>query len=237
MKLIAGTHYKRPDYSRRLIEALRACKGIEDYTLLWHVEPGDDEVRSILEAIDFAEKRLVFNAERIGYNGNTEATLAHAFALTDYVVYMEDDLIPAPDTLEYFEWAADFKADPKLFSISGYNRLDRAPDGPLWHVARDRMWFVPWGWATWDDRWDRVRGRLNSVPEWTADTWLIERVILPDRLHELYPVVGRVQNLGLVSSLHDWVTPEFVREKHTTPFWAGDVDVPSGNWRRDREFE
>ena len=54
--VITMCHYNRPDYSRQVLEALRACEGVGDYLILPHVEPGT--AASALPVDDFVTPRL-----------------------------------------------------------------------------------------------------------------------------------------------------------------------------------
>lgn len=231
MNVIASTHFNRPIYTRRLIDGLRKCSGVEDSLYVAHVEPGSDEVRSILEGIDFMETRLVFNDVVLGFGLNFQQTLDDAFTLVDYVVYFDDDLIPSPDALDYFDWAWQFGSDQSVFSVSGWNWLNHKPHESLWHVAQKRLWFHPWGSALWKDRWEAVRTGMMTIPEWSADSWITLRHVLPNRLLEIYPCYSRIQNLGWESSVHvgEGVS-DIIKRHHTVPFWAGDDVIPKGEW-------
>src|SRR4051794_8309684 len=122
-KVITMCLFKRPDYTRRVLEALRACDGIGDYLVLPHVEPGDDEGRALVEGIDFAECLPTFNRERLGVNLNTENALLDGFSFGDFSIHVEDDIVLAPDALRYYEWCgARYAADPSVFSVTSYHR-------------------------------------------------------------------------------------------------------------------
>jgi hypothetical protein len=55
---------------------------------------------------DACESRLVVNKERMGLNRNTQEALVRAMLLRgEVVVHLEEDTVPSPDSLLYFEWA------------------------------------------------------------------------------------------------------------------------------------
>lgn len=228
-KVISMCHYKRPDYSRQVLEALRACDGIGDYLLLPHVEPGNEEVRDLIEAIDFAECLPTFNERRLGVNLNTENALLDGFSFGDFVIHIEDDILFAPDALRYFEWSsARYRADSSVFSVTGYHRRADPVSPEDFHRTRLRTWFHPWGWGTWRDRWELFSGRLHTSP-CTWDVFLNINFCAEARTsccHEVYPELARAQNIGRYSSIGSTMTDEvwFFKYRHLT-HWAGNHDL------------
>jgi hypothetical protein len=225
-------HCNRPHYSRLVLRALSACEGIGDYLLLPHVEPGNDEVRSLVESIDFAEYLPTFNAERLGVNLNTEIALGDGFRRAPFVIHIEDDIVCAPDALRFYEWCNErYANDPGIFSATGYNRRDDPVPVTEWHQVRTRHWFHPWGWASWRDRWQSFRGRLHTArSDW--DVFLNETfcaTVASPRAQEAYPELSRSQNIGTAGSSADRL-PGWYREGHYVTQWAGDRSVPPGEF-------
>ncbi len=229
--VITMCHFNRPEYSRQVIESLRACDGIEESLLLPHIEPGNDAVRAMIEEIDFAECIPTFNAERFGVDLNTELALADGFRRAGFVIHIEDDVLCAPDLLRYFEWCCErFADDSSVFSITAYNRGDGLPTR-AWHQVDRRHWFHPLACGTWKNRWQSFRGRLHSAEQgWDAFlNWTYCAHEQPGAMVEVYPELSRAQHIGVVSSLHAH-SPEWYRDHHHVPHWAGDYDVPGGDF-------
>lgn len=65
MKVITMTAYRRPEYTREVLEALAQCDGIGDWTLLPNVEPGNAEVIAASRDFHACACRLVVNERRI----------------------------------------------------------------------------------------------------------------------------------------------------------------------------
>ncbi len=233
-KVITMCLFKRPDYTRLVLEALRTCEGIGDYLILPHLEPGNDSVRDLVEAIDFAECIPTFNAERFGVDLNTELALADGFRHAGFVIHIEDDVVCAGDSLRYFEWCRErYRGDPSVFSVTGYNRSDKPPPPADWHRVNVRHWFHPLAFGIWRDRWETFRGRLHSaVPGWA--TFLNRTFCTGDqsgRLFEVYPELSRAQHIGFVSSLHARPqSPDWYLEHHYVRWWAGNHEVPAGEF-------
>ncbi len=92
MKVITMTAYRRPQYTREVLDALAQCDGIGDWTLIPNVEPGNTEVIAAFRDFHACECRLVVNERRLGLNRNTLAALMRAFHMkADHVVHLKDD--------------------------------------------------------------------------------------------------------------------------------------------------
>ncbi|WP_406694964.1 hypothetical protein V5E97_28370 [Singulisphaera sp. Ch08] len=230
VKTISMCLCDRPDYARQVLEALRACDGIGDYLVLPHVEPGNEEVRALIEAIDFAECLPTFNERRLGVNRNTENALLDGFSFGDFVIHIEDDILLAPDALRYFEWAAArYAADSSVFSVTGYNRRADPVAPEDYHRTRLRAWFHPWGWGTWKNRWELFSGRLYLSP-CTWDVFLNVNFCAEERTpccHEVYPELARTQNIGRYSAIGSHMAEEswFFKYRYLK-YWAGNQVVP-----------
>src|SRR5205085_4047904 len=123
---------------------------------VFHVEPGHPQVLELAHRAPFENKRIVENATRLGCGDNIYSAIDDAFRFADYVILLEDDVVPAPDCLRYFEWARRrYRDDPQVFSVSAYSRLTPPPE--RYYVAHRAPWFNCWGFATWADRWSEMR--------------------------------------------------------------------------------
>jgi hypothetical protein len=196
--VIALCAWNRPDYTRQALAALRECRGIADALLLPRVEPGHEDVIALCRAVDFCEVQVTVNPVRLGVNRNAVTALQTGFAHSDFVIYVEDDILLSPDALEFYAWAdARYQADDRVFSVTAYNR---APDYDQPFATGLRSWFHSWGCATWRNRWTQVAAELWATPT-SYDTWLTEQWVRPRGLLEAYPVLGRCQNIGEVRSV------------------------------------
>ena len=230
-KVITTCQFRRPQYTRRMLDALRGCTGIEEYTILVHLEPGHDEVQSLVRGIDFAECRIVENTHQLGVNLNTENALRHGFGLADFVIHLEDDILCAADALRYFEWCGErFASDPRAFSVTGYHRRQSPAPASESHAVRLRPWFHPWGFATWRDRWARFEGTLFDRLDTSWDIIINKTYCcggpVPQR-HEVYPELSRTQNIGLETSRFARSPKRF---EHRLSHWAGAHPVPEAEF-------
>jgi hypothetical protein len=133
------TAYRRPDYTAQVLDSLSRCEGVDRWLFLPHVEPGNERVETMIKQFSACESRPVFNETRLGLNKNSQAALQHAQrSCSHFNVHIEDDTVLSPDFLQYMEWACKtYKDDNKIFSVSGYNKLDSVPpESGCWVYCR-----------------------------------------------------------------------------------------------------
>jgi hypothetical protein len=230
MKIISLCLYNRPAYAARVLDHLSRCQGIEDYILMPCVEPGCEATRALVESINFAECRPRWNEQRLGVNLNTRQALDTAFALAKFVIHVEEDILLAHDALRYFEQCGREQRDnPNVFSIGAYNRRTEPVPPEDQHRIGYRVWFHPWGWATWRDRWQVARELIQEAwPTW--DSRLNDDHVVLRKLQEVFPDLSRSQNIGLKSTIHQLPEAWFAAN-HQLKVWAGQYDLDNS-----REF-
>jgi len=114
--IITTLHYNRPDCTRRCLEALSRCRGIEDCRLIAHTDGGPNrsqEVADLLQQRPFCDTQVCFHPDHLGFDQATFQTLRDGFVDADFVVHIEDDILLAPDALEWFAWARDRYRDDR----------------------------------------------------------------------------------------------------------------------------
>jgi len=223
--------WNRPAYTAPMLAHLGACEGIGAYRLLAFIEPGCPAVADLFAAVDFCECQVTHNSERLGVNHNMYQALAAGFAVSDYVIHVEDDVLLAPDALVYFEHCRQvYAADPTVYTVTAYHQTVSLPEPSDWHSLIREAWFSPWGWATWRDRWlEAPRGLCHTwVPEayqFWWDSW-VHKLLRRSR-DQVAPLLSRAQNIGAAGGAHvpsaDW----HARRQHIR-YWAGDYTVPAG---------
>jgi hypothetical protein len=233
---ITGCFWARADYTRRCLDALARCDGIADCVFRPGCEPGCEEVIAMLRGFDACTTEVTINRQRLGCNLNTVASIERGFGISDFVLHVEDDVLLAPDALRYFAWARDhYRDNPNILTVTGYNRT---PERGCPEAVHTRKWFHPWGWATWIDRWNRIRAHNYDSKSVTWDVLISRNFIDPadSPYRELYPALSRVQNIGAKSSIHgDWFSPEWHAQNQRAQHWTGDglSEVPNPCLYRD----
>jgi len=84
-------------------------------------------------------------------------------------IVLEDDLLCAPDFLDFMNQSLDFYQDNhRIGSISGYSPLKALPQ----HYSKD-IWIASrtssYGWATWVDRWQEIKWNIDDFEVFKRD--------------------------------------------------------------------
>lgn len=215
--------WNRPYYLQLVLESLQRAKNIDKYTVLFFFEPGC--ASNVALAQNFTgckEKRIVINDVRLGCHANKKKAMQAGFALSDFVILVEDDIVLAEDALQYFEQMCDeYATDDDVFTVTAYSPRCNRESGetcmPIENFYRTmrRQWYHPWAWGTWRNRWNELQQQ-----KWTGrDTDICNRI--RGNRCEISPVLSRANNIGLAG----WHTSgeEAIHAKQQVLFWAGTV--------------
>ena len=209
--------YNRPIYTKVVLDALKLCDNICNYVLLAFIEPGNDEVIELVKTISFAETKIKINPQCFGGGRNTYQAWDRGFESSDFIIHLEDDTVPAPDSLRFMEYCrVRYHEQKQIFSISSYNRYSCPPD--QYYAISTRQAYTCWMVGIWRDRWEWAK------KDWSPDhkryaTHLTRRAA-NERLREAYPLLSRVQNIGVENGIHEH-SDEWHRVYHHTNHWAG----------------
>lgn len=228
MKAISLCLWRRPNYTRTVLESLARCPEIGAYTIFAGIDSGGNPgVITELDAFTACRVVRAIRPEHVGCNQNTKLTLADAFSESEYVIHLEDDTPIAPDGLRFFEWASQFGSDKSIFTVSCWGLLPKPephPDDPARAVKI--MHLSIWTWATWKDRWEEMLKDWSTGGDVDA-SWdhQMDR-IRGDRV-QIQPVISRTTNIGEVLGTHrgecliaDWAGREgFVPPNEFIPTW------------------
>jgi hypothetical protein len=230
MKLaISLSWWRRPEYSKRTLDALKSCPGFYDCPVYLSLD-GHGEQKDLANYAGQAIHnltRLTLHGPNIGANANIRAAVGSAFQDgADFVVHVEDDILVSPDSIRLMRWMAEkFEADKSVLtcalwrpgdaeSMGLYDRVC-TPDEHL-SVTRDRR-FTCWGWGTWKDRWSEIDAKWPTGGDF-GESWdhAIHFRIRGDRV-QISPLVSRAQNIGKDLGTH--------RGDMILPHWIGDVPI------------
>lgn len=229
MIVISMTAYRRPAYTRQVVNALADLRGISNCIFIACCEPGHDETWEALQEFDACERQLIRNNKRLGLNKNTREVLVRARKIKDATchVHVEDDTVLSPDALEYFLWALTECDQKNIFSIAGHNRPTIEPPPETTYEARLRLWFTCWGWAM--SRKNLTRCLANwCTKNPKSFAWHLNRQVRKSQEFEIHPQLSRVQNIGLYEGENERPA-KWIKENHWTPYFAG--DEPPGQWK------
>lgn len=185
---ISVSAYNRPEYLSRTLSALAACDGVEKHEVLVLLDPCAETMacRQVASQTGFAHR---LHAVHLGCDAAIYASLAWGFEekQSDTHIHLEDDTVPSPDALRWFEWGLVNADRARTFTVSGYNQH---PEGGA-AQAGYRKWFTPWGWACWRETWREISR------SWASHAWdhNMNHRLRRDR-EELRPAISRIQNIG-----------------------------------------
>ena len=134
----------------------------------------------------------------------------------------------------------------QVLSVAGYNRSN-APHPADYHAVGRRGWFHPWGVGLWRSRWQRWRTKVLAITGtdphsmtlppghkgylgWDGALGVVQQ---QNDMVEVHPLLSRVQNVGVKSSIHSpkTFTPEWHRINQHVENWAGDGRyIGESNW-------
>lgn len=170
---VALVLYRRPEHTARVLDSL-VDNGVEHVrAFLDHADsPADVERQAELRRLLDAQKHMTIDL----YQHERRQGLAHAvrFAVdsvlsdADAVVVVEDDCVLRDGAFEFFtEGLRHLRSDRRVQSLCGYV-LPCSFVGDENEILLLRR-FLPWGWATWRDRWARFRASIGTTAMPSAD--------------------------------------------------------------------
>lgn len=215
----------RPDYLIKVLVALFKCENLDKFKVMTFEEPNSD-VSSLLDNFGLLDIERHPNPSHLGCTKNIHHALTSGFNQFDKVIVLEDDIIPAPDFLNYFLWAFDtYEYSNDILGICSYQMHKEKPASDLINRTDVSRMFNPWGWGTWVNRFNRIdNSGIFRREEKSWDCLLAEHFYFGKYNLFIKPVVGRTQNIGEHGTYVP--SPEWQRANQHTPFWAGDGSFP-----------
>jgi Glycosyl transferase family 2 len=152
--------YKRPEHTRRTIEALMRCPEFNESVL--HVfcdgakSPDDqsvvDQTRSVVRALVGDRAIMIESPENRGLANSIIAGVTQLVNEFGRVVVLEDDLVVSAGFLGFMNQALErYQDDDRVMQISGY--MFPVPEFANRSEAIFLPFTVSWGWATWKRAW------------------------------------------------------------------------------------
>ncbi|WP_165154731.1 hypothetical protein [Parabacteroides sp. ZJ-118] len=163
--------FNRPDYTVRMLDALKRCKVSNLYVFKDGPRPNSQsdkdaskEIENLVNAIDWdcnVNKLFLNNNLGCGYGPYT--AISWAFGLVDELIILEDDCIP---TEAFFLFCAEmlhkYRENKNVRHISGRSHLT----GHKCFEKADYIFtqYAPtWGWATWKRTWDGFDMQMREL--------------------------------------------------------------------------
>ena len=214
--------YRRPEYTRQVLQFLSKCTGINKYTVFISIEkePHPDVI-TVIDSFKNIQIKKVPSSNKLGCNGNTHKALSLGFNDSDYVIHVEDDILLAPDALSYFEWARHFENHPDVFTVGAWrSSIGWLPEGGRpkppqedQKVSKQRF-FTCWGWATWQNRWQSISEKWTKCAD-NGLSWDNNLNNLRGTRTEIVPCISRAINIGDNGGTH--------RGGCSLTYWANNI--------------
>jgi hypothetical protein len=164
--------YNRIEETTQTVEALQNNNLAQSSTLfIFSDGPKDesaiskvDEVRRYIKTINgFNSIVIKESIENKGLANSIIDGVTQIIEEFGKVIVLEDDLISSPGFLKFMNQALDYyDSKKKIQSINGYSLFLKSNIKEVYFQTRP----FPWGWATWNDRWNKNifdKNRINSL--------------------------------------------------------------------------
>lgn len=181
--------WRRPETTRRLLEALRPIAPSRLFVACDGPRPQDAEavartrelVASMVDWPCTVERR--YNDRNAGCRDGVSGALDWFFGQVESGIVLEDDCIPHPDFFRFCAAVLQRHADDdQVWVVTGDNfqRGRQRGDAAYYYSRYPHCW----GWASWSRAWRHFDPSLSFWPAWrrSAD-W---RKLLPDRVERAY---------------------------------------------------
>lgn len=230
------SHASRLEIAKRSIKALGEVRGISDWTLYVGIEKNCDADIPMYEAIDFMPVVIVKNMgpQSAHINNINVWRNAHEDG-AEFVAFVEDDVIVAPDFCEYMDaLGAMYKDDPSVFCINGYTGNEDVK-------RKFAVWRKPslgtWGFGMWRDRTQECLDDYDAISVGHIVTlgWDVCLNANSRRGRDaIMPCYSRCINLG-AEGIHSSKDPELKEGNRT---WSGnDSEIIEKIIRTDVYYE
>lgn len=232
---IAITVYDRLDHLKRCVESL-LNNSLAPYSELYiisdaaykkeHISQINKVRKYIFSIKGFKNVYPIVREKNLGAHKSWVDACKYLYKKYDMLISLEDDIVVAPNFLQYMNEALEFyKDDKRVYSICGFKAPFELPRN-----YKDDVFFYPcnspWGIATWKDRWgavnhdyfDRyselkkdskrfkqfcsigfyIKGILkaDSRKEFVADDLRVYYHMFQNNMCSVFPVVSKTQNWG-----------------------------------------
>jgi hypothetical protein len=228
--------YGRPGYLREVLAALSRVQDIDRTLLIVSQDGHNSEVSALIAGVRFTEVIHLRHTRPFGgittffwdslyaASTNIHFLLDFAFGATEAkgAIILEDDIVPSPDFVNYFEWAfAHILSDARVLSVTGFNLHSRVwpekgyhpgdhPYDMIHNRENGREKFTGWSWGITREIWQRIRRRW-SFTSWDLGLDALQRKM---GLISYKPVLGRARNIGMQQGIN-------FTESEGNPKWKG----------------
>jgi hypothetical protein len=200
--------YKRPEYTKQVLEALAAQPEIKDYYVLFQIDGCVKEVIDLAINFNATEKRLFINGSNAGCTLNVYMGLCNAFSMSDFVIVVEDDILVSHDFLKYIEWAKPYLSEDCRV-ISAFHKFEDCPEDKYNTIHYLSRW-CGWGWATNRKHWEAAKQRWDWGETESWDLMIAKRYFWQRKT--IMPYLSRTKNIGAENGTYTVSVEQHTRE-------------------------
>jgi len=154
--------YDRPEHLNNLLVSLNANPEIKDTVGYLYIDGASDKTdkekhRNTIEIAKkdwgFKEQNLVIRNKNYGCRQNIIDGISKTIKIDKKLIVLEDDLVVSKYFLNYMNNALNIYEENKdIWHINGWSH-------PKLKYFKSRTsvseYLLPWGWGTWEDRWEK----------------------------------------------------------------------------------
>jgi len=261
-KVITINNWKRPDMYLKVLEGLATCPEISNYKIINVIDAHPNKmVQAQFSRID-TEWGFKFDiethhtGEHLGCAGAKKRAFTLGFETgADYVINLEDDIVPGASYLHYMEYGdRKFRNDPDVHAVIGWSRCLRENDGDFEEVQVRTPDKTYQAFGIWDTTWAETgNGQDWFGIHWNEKIWkpkdgegakytgeeFLKRIIKTDKgswgwvmlnywrqnRKCAIPTVSRCQNIGNTRGAFNF-NPDWHRQWIHNTVWAEDRPAP-----------
>lgn len=175
--------YKRPDHTKKVLDALAKCKESR-YSKLYVFSDGPtdessyEEIKNIKIIRDFIKienrflnTELFFSEFNKGCSKSIIDGIDFVIAKHGKIIVLEDDIIVSNAFLAYMNFCLNyFKDEQKIASVNAFSY--NIPNLPKYYFLKGGDC---WGWGTWKRGWDLFNPDASKLFEENKNTGLLDK--------------------------------------------------------------
>ena len=177
--------YTRKETLKRSLLNLSRCYGLDGREIYLFLDAAckPEHEQSVAEMYACAAKvrndvlpqlKIIRRECNYGVPGNLISAVTQILNEYGRIIFFEDDVLVSRTFLTFMDDALDFyESDKRIWCINGNS-------GPYVRIPKDYPYDVyltprnlPWGWATWKDRWEKVDFQIHDWPVLKQDSVFI----------------------------------------------------------------
>lgn len=239
-KLILLLVFNRPEKTKLTLQALRRLKAIENFELLIIRQEGCDEVKHIVNGIDWIKNTHVvtnFNASdsvkyRINFNMHQGLSIAFDKVHADYVIVIEDDILLGYDFLVFCD-----EIHQKFFGQSKFRAINAfsAEEFSEKNISKYGLFRfgVGKGWSINKDVWRKLKSiwvePLDAHFDCIIEPWIRGGFVV-------MPYCSRSYDIGWGNSSHTPVDQHHEYYTRMKNSFVGSKRFPIQNYSLDQNI-